>query len=69
MAPDFMTFGVPTRPSTPVYDLIENRFVICTGSLYVVTIVAIITLVTIVTIVTMVTIVTIVNIVNPGRII
>jgi len=26
MAPDFMTFGVPTRPSTPVYDLIENRY-------------------------------------------
>lgn len=26
MSPDFMTFGVPTRPSTPVYDLLENRY-------------------------------------------
>jgi len=26
MSPDFMTFGVPTRPSTPVFDLLENRY-------------------------------------------
>ncbi|XP_063688667.1 cilia- and flagella-associated protein 77-like isoform X2 [Bolinopsis microptera] len=26
MSPDFMTFGVPTRPSTPVYDLLENSY-------------------------------------------
>lgn len=26
MSPDCMTFGVPTRPSTPVFDLLENRY-------------------------------------------